>query len=210
MIPDNSILEKAQEMAEIAKKFDASDICFFGEVVGENPRPNCGVDIIVDMERNKVSEGNIRALEAEFERLLGRLVGVKTPDMFLPPIYEDIIMREAVHLDPLLNQSTDHLRETHIDAVIIEKRLEILVLAKRYGLVNIRLAGEIVREDHGTDCRITILADIDRRNRYFDEREVLGLEIRLGNILERNVNILIPDRMIPPLYDDYFRKTVTL
>ncbi|MDM8525520.1 hypothetical protein QUF80_19295 [Desulfococcaceae bacterium HSG8] len=97
-------------MAEIAKRFDAGNIRFFGEVVSKNPRPNCGVDIIVDMERDKVSENSIRALEAEFERLLGRLVGVKTPRMFLPPIYEDIIMREVVHLDPLLNRSTDHLR----------------------------------------------------------------------------------------------------
>jgi predicted nucleotidyltransferase len=162
------------------------------------------------MERQKASEGNIRALEAEFEKLLGRLVGLKIPDMFLPPIYEDIIMREVVHLDPLLNRNTDHLTEAHIDEIIIEKRLEILALAKRHRLINLRLAGEIVRENHEPDCRITILADIEQSRHYFDEREVLGLEIRLGDILKRNVTILIPDRMIPPLYDDYYKKTVTL
>lgn len=210
MIPDQSILEKVHEMAEIAKRFGASNIRFFGEVVNKNPRPNCGVDIIVDMEKSKASEMNIRALEAAFEKLLGRMVGVKIPDMFLPPIYDDIIMQEIVHLDPLLNQSTDHLRDTHIDDIIIEKRLEILVLAKRHRLINIRLAGEIVRKDHDPDCEITILADIERTRHYFDEREVLGLEIRLGNILKRNVNILIPDRMIPPLFDDYLREIVTL
>ncbi len=209
MIPDESILEKSEEMVALAEKFGANNIRFFGEVVGGDPRPGCGVDIIVDVERGEVSVEDIDILKSKFKKLLGREVGLRTPDMFLPPIYRIISDEEVVHLDVLLNRSTDHLKETPIDPIVIEKRLELLAIAKRYGLVNLRLAGEIVRKSHQPDCTIQVLADIER-SRFVDQLRIYGLELRMGKILGRMVTILIPDMMVPPLTRECLREAIVL
>lgn len=209
MIPDKSIIEKGEEMIAIAKEFGASNIRFFGEVTGGNPRPNCGVDILVDAERGRLSKADIYSMESKFSELLGgRLVGLKIPDMFIPPILK-LVLEEVVHLDVLLDQNTDHLKEADIDSVIIEKRLELLAMAKRHGATNVRLIGDIVKEWRQPDCSVGMLVDIDR-SRYFDRRDLLHLEIRMGKILGRSVNICTPDMIIPPILQDYLRDAVTL
>ena len=207
MIPDTSIIEKGEELIAIAKEFGVSNIRFFGEVVSENPRPDCGVDILVDVERGRVSQEDIYLLEAKFSTLLGRVVGLKIPDMFLPPILE-LILEEVVHLDVLLHQNADHLNDTPVDAVIIDHRLELFVIAKRYGAENIRLIGEIVRESHPPDCSIQMLVDLE--NRRFDQRDLLHLGLRMGRILGCVVNVLTPDMILPPLVQDDRKEAVTL
>ncbi len=209
MIPDKSIIEKGEEMIATAREFGATNIRFFGEVVREHARPNCGVDILVDVERGSVTKKDVAVLESKFSKILGgRLIGLKIPDMFIPPIFE-LILEEVVHLDVLLNQDADHLKGTHIDPIIIEKRLEILVMAKRHGVTNVRLFGEIVEESHRPDCSINMLVDIEdsRFDRY---RGLLHLEIRMGRILDRVVNMLTPDMLLPPILRDYLRNAVTL
>ncbi|MCP4111883.1 MAG: hypothetical protein GY749_41205 [Desulfobacteraceae bacterium] len=209
MIPDQSIIEKGEEMIAIAKEYGAFNIRFFGEVVRDHARPNCGVDILVDVERGSVSNKDVVLLESEFSKILGgRLVGLKIPDMFIPPIFE-LILEEVVHLEVLLDQGTEHLKGTHIDQIVIEKRLEILVLAKRHGVTNVRLFGDIVNKSHQPDCSINLLVDIED-NRFDRYNGPLHLEIRVGRILDRVVNVLTPDMLLPPILQDYLRDAVTL
>ena len=146
-------------------------------------------------------------MESKFSKLLGRVVGLKTPDMFIPPIFE-LILEEVVHLDVLLNRNADHLKATHIDSIIIDKRLELLVIAKRHGVKNVRLIGEIVRESHPPDCSIDMLVDLE--NRRLDQLDLLHLGSQMGRILGRVVNICTPDMILPPLLRDYLQEAITL
>ncbi len=208
MIPDNSILEKIEEMIALAKKYGAGNIRFFGDVVSRNPRPACGVDIVVDEDRGRTTREDIENLKMEFQELLGREVGLSTPDMFLPPVFK-IVAKEFVHLDVLLDRSTDHLKNTNVDPDIIEKRLELLVIGKRYGLVNLRLVGDCVSNEHKPDCEIRMWADYVGR-RHLDHLLLYGVESRMGKVLGRMVTINLPDRMTPPPFRDEIRKAVKL
>lgn len=207
MILDPTIIEKGKEMLAIAQKFGASNIRFFGEVVHENPRANCGVDILVDVERGRVSQEDLDALRLEFSKLLGREVGLNIPDSFIPPILE-CVLEEVVHLEVVLQQNADHLKGTHVDAIVIDKRMELLVLAKRYGIKNVRLIGEIVRPSHSPDCSIHLLVDLE--NRRLDQLDLLHLGIRMGKVLGRVVKIFTPDMLLPPLLQDELREAVPL
>ncbi len=208
MLPDDSILEKGEELVALAAKYGAGNIRFFGDVVSAKPRPDCGVDIIVDVERGKTTREDIEALKEEFRQLLGRDVGVNSPDMFLPPVFE-ILSEEFVHLDVLLDRSTDHLQGTHVDPIIIEKRLELLVIAKRWGLVNLRLVGEIVRKGHPPDCGVRIWADIENRV-FMTPILQYGIESRMGKILGRMVTIVFPREMTPPPFREDYREAIPL
>ncbi len=211
MIPERSILEKGKELVAIAKRFDARNIRFFGEVVSDNPppRPNCGVDILVDSERGKDAEGTLSALKSAFEAALGRQVGVKTPDMVFPPNLRNILETEVVHLDVLLDLNDDHLRNSPVDPVIIAHRLELLAIAKRYNVINLRLAGNIVREGHAPDCRITILAEVDHIYSPVQCPFPL-LEWRFESILKRTVNLINSRTCIPPLSREALRGVISL
>ncbi len=208
MIPDDSILEKGEELVALAAKYGASNIRFFGDVVSKKPQPGCGVDIIVDVERGKTTKEDIEALKEEFQQLLGREVGVNSPNMFLPPVFE-ILSDEFVHLDVLLDRSTDHLVGTNVDPGVIENRLELLVIAKRYGLVNLRLVGECVRKSHKPDCSVRIWGDVEGRV-FMDPLRLYGIESRMGRVLGRMVTINLPNRMTPPPFRDELREAVPL
>ncbi len=116
---------------------------------------------------------DIEKLKAEFAELLGREVGLSTPRMFLPPVFE-IYAEEFVHLDALLDRNADHLIEAGVDPIIIEKRLELIVIAKRYDLVNLRLVGDILRKSRRPDCGVRMWADYEGR-RYLDDILIYGL-----------------------------------
>ncbi len=207
MIPDAAILEKVEELIAVAGEYGARNLRFFGDVVSERPSPNCGVDMLVDLEGVRDAQADIQALETRFSEVLGRTVNVKTLAMFIPPIL-DLILDEAVHADVFLHRNADHLRGTPIDADIIEHRLELLVLATRYGAENVRLIGDIARPSHRPDCSVQML--VDRNNQRFDQRELPYLELRMGSILGRVVHVYTPDMILPPQLQHELQSAIQL
>jgi uncharacterized protein len=207
-IPEESILQKCEEIIAICKEFKADNVRFFGELVGENPLPDCAFQFLVDVQRRTVSNEDFLLLEAKLEKLLGRQVAVSTPDMYIPPILE-IKLKEVVHLDVLLNRSTEHLKGTYIDQDIIDKRLEILVLAKRHGMDNVRLIGDIVQDWHTPDSSVSMMVDTDSGS-YMGQLDIYYVEFAMERVLGRSVNIYTENMMIPPIRDDYLKDAVAL
>jgi len=71
-----------------------------------------------------------------------------------------------------------------IDAMLREKRGEILRIAKRYGAHNVRVFGSVARGDFGSDSDVDLLVDLEPGRNLFDlggflyeVRELLGIPV---------------------------------
>ena len=72
----------------------------------------------------------------------------------------------------------------NIDALLKQKREEILRIAKRYGANNVRVFGSVARGDFGSQSDVDLLIDLEPGRNLFDlggflyeVRELLGMPV---------------------------------
>ena len=76
------------------------------------------------------------------------------------------------------------------------RRGEILALAARHGMRNVRVFGSVARGDDRPDSDIDLLVDVEPGRSLLD---VIGFEQDLGQLLERRVEVLTDGGLSPYL-----------
>jgi predicted nucleotidyltransferase len=76
------------------------------------------------------------------------------------------------------------------------RRGEILALAARHGMRNVRVFGSVARGDDRPDSDIDLLVDVEPGRSLLD---VIGFEQDLGQLLERRIEVLTDGGLSPYL-----------
>ena len=92
----NIIINKREEIINIAKKYGANNVRVFGSMSRGEESVESDLDIIVEMERGS-SLLDIIAIKQDIEELLGIKVDVVT-ESSISPYIRDAVLKEAVNL----------------------------------------------------------------------------------------------------------------
>jgi uncharacterized protein len=94
-----------------------------------------------------------------------------------------------------------------IQAILKEKRMEIIRIAERHGARNIRVFGSAARQEATDDSDVDLLVDMDRGKSYLD---LVALWQDLEELLGRKVDVLTDGGISPYLYDSIKKEAVAL
>jgi predicted nucleotidyltransferase len=94
-----------------------------------------------------------------------------------------------------------------IDAILKEKREEILRIAARHGAHNVRVFGSVARGDARPDSDIDFLVEMEPGRSLMDVGE---LKMDLEDLLGRRVDVARPRALRPPLRNRVFSEAVPL
>jgi predicted nucleotidyltransferase len=94
-----------------------------------------------------------------------------------------------------------------IDALLKEKREEILRIAARHGAHNVRVFGSVARGDARPDSDVDFLVEMEPGRSLMDVGE---LKMDLEDLLGRRVDVARPRALRAPLRDCVFSEAVPL
>ncbi|TAF55202.1 MAG: DNA polymerase subunit beta [Oscillatoriales cyanobacterium] len=85
------LLEKRQEILEIATKHGAFNLRIFGSVAREEETPDSDIDLLIDYDIDRVSPWFPTGLMHDLQDLLGHKVDVVTEKGLKPRVRENIL-----------------------------------------------------------------------------------------------------------------------
>lgn len=91
--------------------------------------------------------------------------------------------------------------------MIREKRRDILLLADRYGVRNVRIFGSVARGDERPDSDIDILVDVDSGRSLMD---LGGFLTDMQELLGRNVDVVTENGLRPRIRERVLREAIAL
>lgn len=94
-----------------------------------------------------------------------------------------------------------------IDALLLSKREDILRLAEKYRATNIRVFGSVARGEATEASDVDFLVDFPPDYRLWDR---IGLKQDLEDLLGRNVDVVLENRLRDLLREDILRDAVAL
>jgi uncharacterized protein len=81
-----------------------------------------------------------------------------------------------------------------LDYLRTQKRDEILTLARKYGIRNVRIFGSVARGDDTPESDVDFLISLDPNRRLF---ESFSFQIELEQLLQRKVDVILDESLRP-------------
>jgi hypothetical protein len=101
----------------------------------------------------------------------------------------------------MANINEKYQRLTSMNEMLKEKRKEILKIARKHGVKNVRVFGSVARAQANPDSDIDLLVDLDEGQSLFDlggflmeVQEILGVKVDV--VTEKGLHWYIRDRVL--------------